>query len=80
MNIIKEIKNILDNNNCHCFTLDEKEYKLVHNLSIDDARNNACNHRFFVEITGLLVKYNIDYTVTDEHHILIDKSSLESIS
>ena len=71
MDIKKEINNILTKHKCACFYFDSQNLIIKHNMTIEEARHNVCNHSVFVEITGLLLKNNIDYEVTDNNDIKI---------
>lgn len=75
MNIINEIKNILKTNRCSCFYFDEMTLTLKHNLSLEEGRENVCNHVVFTSITGLLLKHNINFEITSNNDIIIQNNT-----
>lgn len=71
MDITKQINDILEKNGCNCFYFDTSNLLLRHNLTKEESRHNVCNHKVFVEITGLLVMNDIKFEVTDNNDIQI---------
>lgn len=69
--IIEEIKKILQAVEYTCYSLDEENLTVVHDIPIEEARYDDGNNMVFTQITGLLLENNIDYEINLNNDIVL---------
>lgn len=67
MNVLQEIKIILNKHHCECYTIDIKKQKIIY------VGTGLCDtlHPAIAEITGFLLLHNIDYEMTKNNDITL---------